>query len=213
MEFVWVAPLKLWVGKYEVTNGEYRVKEPGHDSGDFSGRSLNGDRQPVVFVTFADAQAYAEWLTERERQAGRLPDGLRYRLPTNPEWLTYAQCGDGRTYPWGNEWPPRYGNFTGEEMITPQGLGLGILVGYRDGHPVSCPVEDSGVNEWGLYGVGGNAWEVCASGVDAKPSFAAWRGAAWSYSNQGNMRCDYLYVSRGGSRGRCGCGFRLLLGR
>lgn len=33
MEFVWVEPLKMWVGKYEVTNGEMRRFIPKWDSG------------------------------------------------------------------------------------------------------------------------------------------------------------------------------------
>jgi formylglycine-generating enzyme required for sulfatase activity len=43
LEFVWIPALNCWVGKYEVTNGEYRQFVPGHDSKDFEGHSLNGD--------------------------------------------------------------------------------------------------------------------------------------------------------------------------
>ena len=114
MEFVWVEALKLHVATYEVTNGEYLKKDPQHDSQEFSGHSLNGDRQPVVFVSFEDATAYAAWLTERERAAGRLPAGWRYRLPTGDEWLAFAKCGDDREYPWGNEPLPKYGNYHDE---------------------------------------------------------------------------------------------------
>ncbi len=34
MEFVWIPQMEMWVGKYEVTNEEYRKKEPEHDSGE-----------------------------------------------------------------------------------------------------------------------------------------------------------------------------------
>ena len=68
MEFVWIEALKMWVGKYEVTNAEYRKKEAGHNSKEFSGHSLNGDRQPVVNVNFDDAKAYAEWMTQQDRR-------------------------------------------------------------------------------------------------------------------------------------------------
>lgn len=77
MEFVWIPALMSWVGKYEVTNHEYREKEPAHDSKEHQGHGLNGDRQPAVRVDFDDACAYAVWLTQRERALGRLPDGLR----------------------------------------------------------------------------------------------------------------------------------------
>ena len=47
----------------------------------------------------------------RSRSAMRLPYGMTYRLPGGDEWLKFAQCGDGRTYPWGDHWPPKFGNY------------------------------------------------------------------------------------------------------
>ena len=64
MEFVWIKALYCWGGKYTVTNGEYRKFKPDHDSRDCEGISLNGDRQPVVYVKFDDAIEYAKWLSE-----------------------------------------------------------------------------------------------------------------------------------------------------
>jgi hypothetical protein len=210
MEFVWIEALKLWVGKFEVTNGEYRKKEAGHDSKAYKGHSLNGDRQPVVCVNFDDAKAYAAWLTERDRVAGRLPAGCRYRLPREEEFTTYAQCGDGREYPWGNEWPPRSGqagNYHGQE-----GAGTwGKTSGYNDGHPVTCDVEKSWKNPWGLYGVGGNVWEACASDSFGG-SFGAWRGASWITYDRGLLRCARRF-DYGGSYGVGILGFRLVLSR
>jgi serine/threonine protein kinase/formylglycine-generating enzyme required for sulfatase activity len=195
MEFVWVKALNLWVGKYEVTNGEYRRKEPKHDSYGYREHSLNGDRQPVVYVNWYAAVAYATWLTARERKAGRLPDGLRYRLPTEEEFMAYAQCGDGREYPWGDNWPPRSGqagNYADEtaRQSFPEERGGAILSGYRDGHAVTCDVERSWANPWGLYGVGGNAWESSANDANGKQSFGRWRGAAWNFCHQTLLRCD-----------------------
>ncbi len=175
MEFVWIPQMKMWVGKYEVTNAEYRKKEPGHDSGEYKGHTLNRDRQPVVQVNFNDAKTYAEWMTERDR--GVLPEGYKYRLPSEAEWLTYAQCGDGREYPWGNNWPPKSGqagNYHGRE-----GAGEWEKIpGYNDGFPVTAPVDELWKNPWGLAGVGGNVWEVCASDSTGE-SFETWRGASW----------------------------------
>ena len=146
MEFVWIGALDIWVGKYEVTNEEYRKFKPDHDSKSYETYSLNGDRQPVVYVNYEDATAYVKWLTERERKAGRLPPGYCYRLPSDDEWTAFCQCGDNREYPWGNSMPPKYGNYN-------------QMDDYNDGFPVTCPVEKSGKNDWGLYGVGGNACE------------------------------------------------------
>lgn len=198
MEFVWIEALSVWVGKYEVTNQEYRRYKPKHDSGTFhSGAySLNGDRQPVVQVDVDDAKTYAERLTQRERAAGRLPDGYRYRLPTDGEWQSFAQCGDGRAYPWGNSWPPQYGNYSGQG----DGQYTSKIDGYADGFPVACPVDKSGRNDWGLYGVGGNVCEWSEAGRK--------RGASWYDWFQRGLRCD-----ESSNNDLSQCGFRLVLGK
>lgn len=207
MEFVWIETLNGWVSKYDITNGEYRKYKPDHNSGEYKGHSLNMERQPVVMVNFDDAKAFAEWLTERERQAGRLPEGYQYCLPDGDKWTKFAQCGDGRRYPWGNEWPPKYGNYADETaMKTFEKDWISIISGYNDGYAVTCQVEQSGKNPWGLYGVGGNVWEWTS---EAHGASRVLRGASWDsveddlqcvsrYSSDPLRRCDYI-------------GFRLLL--
>ena len=205
MEFVWIKALECWAGKYEVTNGEYRKFKPDHDSKSYEKHSLNGDRQPVVFISFDDAVAYAKWLTEQEQKAGRLPDGYSYRLPTRDEWMTFCQCGDKRLYPWGDEVPPAYGNYAGREA----GGEWARIAGYKDGFQVSCPVEQSGVNDWGLYGVGGNAWE-CTIKTRSDLSFDSWRGSSWGNNLPLSMECRSRLISFEPSRYG---GFRLVLSR
>lgn len=210
MEFVWIKALNCWAGKYEVTNGEYRKFKQDHDSKDFSGDTMNGSRQPVVYVNFDDATEYAYWLTAQERKAGRLPTGYSYRLPTEKEWTTFSQCGDNREYPWGNSMPPKYGNYHGAEGAVE---GLDKIYGYNDGFPVTCPVEKSGENDWGLYGVGGNVWE-CTVKSSSDLSFDAWRGASWDDYNPVLLRstCRDVGVLSASYRFDGG-GFRLVLSR
>ena len=47
------------------------------------GRELD---HPVVGVSWEDAQAFCQWLTEKETVEGRLAKGVRYRLPSDEEW-------------------------------------------------------------------------------------------------------------------------------
>lgn len=207
MEFVWVDALRMWVGKYPVTNAEYRRHKPDHNSKDFMGYNLNGDRQPVVFVNFEDAVNYSYWLTERD--GGQLGGNLRYRLPTSKEWQTFAQCGDGREYPWGNAWPPHSGaagNYHGTE-----GAGdWGNVPGYDDGFAVTCIVERSWRNPWGLFGVGGNVWEATTSDRD-NMMFKCWRGGAWSSYHQNQLHSTFRLALHGGSNRGNSFGFRLVL--
>ncbi len=204
MEFVWIPQMNLWVGKHEVTNAEYRRKEPAHTTREFRRHTLNGDRQPVVQVNFDDGKTYAEWLT---RQDAAALGGARYRLPTGDEWTTFAQCGDGREYPWGNEWPPRSGhagNYHGQEGAG----GWSKIAGYNDGFPVTAPVDDLWENPWRLKGVGGNVWEATSKTVGG--DFDAWRGASWSNPIQDYLLCTYRNVSDGSDRPFF-YGFRLVL--
>jgi serine/threonine protein kinase/formylglycine-generating enzyme required for sulfatase activity len=213
MEFVWIEDMNLWVGKYEVTNGEYRKKERTHSSKEFQGHSLNGDRQPVVYVNFDDAKAYAAWMTERDRASGVLPAGYRYRLPAEKEWETYAKAGKNWEYPWGNNWPPKSGeagNYT-DSKAKQSFSGWDVISGYTDGYAVTAPVEKSWANPWGLYGVGGNVWEMAAKDA-TNSSFGAWRGASWCVSYQDFLRCSFRSVIVGSYRGS-NFGFRLVLSR
>ena len=77
---------------------------------------------PAVNVSWADATAFCEWLTEQERTAGRISAWQIYRLPGDEEWSAAVglEKESGSTpekrggkakgvYPWGTNWPPRKG--------------------------------------------------------------------------------------------------------
>jgi formylglycine-generating enzyme required for sulfatase activity len=84
MEMVWVAPLKCWVGKYDITQEEYEKLTGENPS------SYQGVRRPVDSVSWVEAVAYAKKLTAKEKDRGVLPAGYQYSLPTDAQYDVYV---------------------------------------------------------------------------------------------------------------------------
>ena len=182
MRFVWIKSLKLWCGKYEVTNEEFKRFKRGHDSSvgmDVS--SLNGKRKPAVSVSLDEMAEMAVWMNERDRF---VTDGSRrfeYSLPTQTEWVALAQCGEGRAFPWGNHWPAEgdhEGNLAGRSVdYLPQDARFPH---FKDKHIYTCDVEESVSNPWGLFGMSGNVAEMTLFEEGSK-EFGGYYGGGWSY--------------------------------
>ncbi len=137
---------------------------------------------PAMNVTLDEAAYYCSWLNRRMKH-GVIPEGYSVRLPTVEEWEDAARCGTDRMYPWGNDWPPvkfsdgRYPNVMGEDRFPKSGPSYifrygnefygypngeeNQILGYHDGFPGPCPVEQAGMNEWGIIGLAGNVEEWC----------------------------------------------------
>ena len=87
------------IGKYEVTNAQYKMflDDTGYPapSGWQNGTFTPGqDRLPVVNVTWVDSIQFCRWLSQKT--------GLIFRLPTEAEWERSAYSGT--TFPWGDRW-------------------------------------------------------------------------------------------------------------
>lgn len=198
MRFIYIPALKEYVAKYEVGNKEYRCYKPTHTSGEYQQMTLNSDSQPVVNVSWNDARQFCAWLTKTCGSSGA--QRYRFRLPQEQEWETFAACGLQTEYPWGADWPPpKNWNYYGRENpeVSPK-------LDTSDGFRVSCPVQKSGENAWGLYGVGGNVWEWCED-TDGESQSRVYKGAAWSdchplflkLARRSSNTPDYSYVNLG----------------
>ena len=89
---------EYYIGKYPVTVSQYRVflQESGHKASKEWENSNRFDNHPAVEISWQDAVAYCEWLTERLKEWG-----WRVQLPTEAQWERAARGTKGCKYPWG----------------------------------------------------------------------------------------------------------------
>ncbi len=162
----------FYLSRHQVTNKEFREFRAEHLSGIFKDETLDLDRQPAARVSWQDAVAFCNWLSDRdklppayERRGDRLelidPVTTGYRLPTEAEW-EFAARHDGRQatrkYPWGSDLPvpARSGNWGDVSAIY---LTPVTITGYNDGYRVAAPVGSFPANPLGIYDLGGNVFE------------------------------------------------------
>jgi formylglycine-generating enzyme required for sulfatase activity len=181
------------------------IKQRGHSWED-PGFAQSEDH-PVVGVSWYDAKAFCEWLTLRERAAGRLPADWAYRLPADHEWSMAvglieedpAQTPEEKNgqiknrYFWGTEWPPPTGagNYAGVEADDGHWPAVfGTILGYKDDYPRTAPVGSFKPNQFGLYDLGSNVSEWCEDKFRRGGDERALRGGSWY-----DLTRDYLIAS------------------
>lgn len=147
----------FWMGKYEVTNGQYRCYKPDHSSGQYKGMSLDGDRQPVVDLSWDDARGFCEWASDEVQSKG-----IAFRLPTEAEWEYACRAMTTTVYYWGDSERDmaQYENIADLSVKTTY-PGLEIDP-KSDGYAVTAPVGSFKPNAFGLYDMLGNASECCS---------------------------------------------------
>jgi len=132
------------------------------------------DVYPVVCVSWNDGRAFAKWLTKREREAGRLPETLEYRLPTEAEWEYACRGGSQESHPfwWGPDFMEgkRRLNISAIDFLPgrDQTWPLGKAP-WSDGFAFVSPVDhfgERGRNAFGLADMLGGVWEITLDHFD-----------------------------------------------
>jgi serine/threonine-protein kinase len=132
---------EFWIGRYPVTFEQYsrfldQTKYPKP-----SYWAPYEPNCPVVFVSWEDANRFCKWAD--------------LVLPTEKQWEKAARGTDGRTWPWGNMTPPRFGwRLPLQERRANLGEGHTTPVGLYS------PAGDS---PYGCADMVGNVWEWTSS--------------------------------------------------
>ncbi|TWT43247.1 formylglycine-generating enzyme family protein [Botrimarina hoheduenensis] len=155
------------VGRYEVTQAQW-VAVTGDNPSTFA-RYTESPQLPVERITWDEAVAYAERLTQIATGA--------FRLPSEAEWEYVCRAGTTTRFPWGSDIEhrdlPSYGWY------------------YPLSEGRSRPVGTKLPNAWGLYDLHGGVWEWCRDGFEPYPVHAV-------TDPQGASTND-LKIIRGGS--------------
>ena len=154
------------MGRCEVTNEQYRLFDPAHDSRYAShlnkdqtqrGYPLNEAKQPVARVSWEQAMAFCRWLSKKT--------GLRFSLPTEAQWEYACRAGTTTPLSYGGEDT----DFSPFANLADASLSRWSRRDSPDWFPkdarftdralVSSPVGTYQPNAWGLCDMHGNAAE------------------------------------------------------
>ena len=87
------------IARYPVTNAQYQVfvaatNRQAPDHWDDGRIPTDRENHPVINVSWYDARAFCDWMSDVTNQT--------IRLPSEAEWEKAARGTDGRIWPWGN---------------------------------------------------------------------------------------------------------------
>ncbi|MDH5823814.1 SUMF1/EgtB/PvdO family nonheme iron enzyme [Luteimonas sp. RD2P54] len=150
------------------------------------------DGKPVTWVALEDARAYAQW-------AGK-------RLPREWEWQYAAQGGDGRRYPWGDDWR--------EDAVPRPNRGRTLMA------PDDVDAHPAGASPFGVLDLVGNVWQWTDEYRDEHTRAAILRGGSgyrprashWYFPQAYRLDQHGKYLLMAPSKDRSGCvGFRCVV--
>lgn len=203
----------FYIGKYAVTTEDYMIfvnetqsnypewAEQGNDYHLKTGKKnlykgFTEDKQPIVGISWQNAEAYCKWLTQKTEQ--------NYRLPTEAEW-EYAARGGSES----NNF-----KYAGSNSLDE------VAWYYKNAGETTHLVGQKKPNELGLYDMSGNVYEWCqdlyedySSETQTNPQgprsgvYHVLRGGSWNYYRR---NCHVSYRNRSSPRRRSNdIGFRL----
>jgi formylglycine-generating enzyme required for sulfatase activity len=159
------------IGKYPVTQAQYQAVM-GTNPSRFKNWLKNNPQNPVEMVSWNDAQAFCQKLSQIT--------GKTYRLPTEAEWEYACRAGTTTCFYFGND-----------------ANQLGDYAWYSgNSQGTTHPVGQKKPNAWGLYDMSGNVWEWCEDNWHDSYENAPRDGSAWLTNDNGS---HILHILRGGS--------------
>jgi formylglycine-generating enzyme required for sulfatase activity len=137
--FVVVLTRGFWMGQYLVTQAQWSAVMPFNPSH----VQTDGTNRPVEMVNWDEALAFCATL---QRQIGdRLPPGYRFSLPTEAQWEYACRAGTQTRY------------YNGDTLAD-----LDQIAWHRENSGGEThPVGEKMPNQWGLYDMIGNVFELC----------------------------------------------------
>ena len=156
----------FWIGKCEVTNEQYALFDPLHDSRVISvtnkdqavpGLPANGPRQPVIRVSWNEANAFCRWLSQKI--------GEKVVLPTEAQWEYACRAGTATSFSFGDAGADfsKFANLADMAVLglvrrdSPKWIPHDER--FNDGAVVSTDVGRYKPNAWGLFDMHGNVAE------------------------------------------------------
>ena len=213
----------FWMGVCEVTNAQYALFDPEHDSRFIDqqwkdhttpGYPANLPDQPVIRISWQQAMAFCQWLSQKT--------GQRVTLPTETQWEWACRAGTDTAFSYGD----LDSDFSAYANLADQSIRLLAVRGvnpqpvanpdefldftprderFDDGQMIVTAVGQYRANAWGLKDMHGNVAEWTCSRYASYPYMA----------NDGReaVRNTGKKVVRGGSwrerPQRCTSSFRL----
>ena len=192
----------FWMGKYEVTQGA--VETGGREAaGRAHRRSARGRRPSRGQCQLSPRRRRsAQNLTELGQQAGGLPQGWEFRLPTEAQWEYACRAGTTTATAFGDKLSSKQANFKGKPYN-----------GGEKGPSLNraAKVGSYPANAWGLHDMHGNIVEWCRDWYHAKlpggtdPDLSSVKGTrnrdgTYSRSRRGSAWTDDGWASRSAFR-------------